>query len=141
MDLQLKGDEVLTTTRTDYINNESNCRVRITITGDAPNMQAFSMNFSNPAAAGLTGARLEYVDEVPVVITADGEVQTLTNNVLTQFAGDCPQRDKVAYVANTDFERLRAAVAAPRTTTTALVRTPRDDVVWEAVYGGAAKEW
>jgi len=68
-------------------------------------------------------------------------VQTLTNNILTQFSGDCPQRDKLAYVAQTDFEGLRASVTVEPETQTTLARKPDDGVSWEAVYGGAAKDW
>ena len=100
----------------DYSNSTIGCVVRITMTGDAPMMQTFSMNFSNPAAAGLTGARLAYVDAEPIVITAAGEVQALTKNYLTQYTGDCHHATKVAYVQATPFSELREFQLPPATT-------------------------
>lgn len=125
-------------TRGDGANDET---CVITITGDAPMMQGLSMNFSNPAAAGLTGARVDYVGEQQIVITADGEVQALTNNYLTQYGGDCSHETKLAYVAITDFEALRAHRAGADAAATMTTRTSIDNADWAMAFGGPAKDW
>ncbi len=112
----------------------------ITITGNAPKMQGYSMNFSNPAAAELTGARVAYVGEEPIVITAAGEVQTLTNNYLTQFDGDCSYQHKVAYVAAMDFAELRQFDLLDGNSA-GEVKPLVAGVIWEARFGGPAKDW
>jgi hypothetical protein len=126
-------------TQAEYTNGKETCV--ITMTGGAPMMQGMSMNFSNPAAAGLTGARVAYVDDEPIVVTADGDVQALTGNYLTEYSGDCAQETKRAYVAITDFERLRSfrldsgqAIGGARYPAPA-------DIEWRRVYGGRAKDW
>ena len=125
----------------DYSNRTMGCVLRITITGDAPLMQTFSMNFSNPAAAGLTGARLAYVDEEPIVITAAGEVQALTKNYLTQYAGDCDHATKVAYVQATPFSELREFQLPPTTTRGKSTPPSTQGLQWAEAFGGPAKDW
>ena len=116
-------------------------RCVITMTGDAPMMQGLSMNFSNPAAAGLTGARVEYLDDEPLVITADGEIQALTRNYLTQYAGDCSKATKLAYVGLTDFARLRDFELAPARSAGEADPASLAGLAWEQAYGGPNKDW
>lgn len=123
----------------EYTNGKETCV--ITVTGDAPMMQGMSMNFSNPAAAGLTGARVAYVDDEPIVVTADGDVQTLTGNYLTEYSGDCAHETKRAYVANTDFSRLRSFRLDSSEVNAGAQYSAPVDIEWRRVYGGRAKDW
>jgi len=123
----------------EYTSGEETCI--ITITGDAPMMQGLSMNFSNPAAAGLTGARVSYVGDEPIVITAGGEVQALTNNYLTQYSGNCAHETKLAYVAITDFSRLRAYRLDPSGEGGSQSRSIAAGVQWDVTFGGPEKDW
>jgi hypothetical protein len=128
-------------TSADYSNLETGCVLRITMTGDAPMMQSFSMNFSNPAAAGLTGAQVAYFGDESIVITASGEVQVLTSNYLTQYAGDCDHATKLAYVANTAFDDLRVfrlQSTAPRHQS---AHATTQGLQWDVAFGGPAKDW
>jgi len=128
-------------TSADYANTQKECALRITMTGNAPMMQAFSMNFSNPAAAGLTGAKLSYAGDIPVVITAAGEAQVLTKNYLTQYAGDCDLDTKLAYVQATPFDALgRFRLRDPRAQNTG-ANAPPEGVAWQVAVGGPAKDW
>jgi len=136
-DRQLFGGGV--STQAEYTNGQETCV--ITITGDAPMMQGLSMNFSNPAAAGLTGARLSYVGDEPIVITADGEVQTLTNNYLTQYGGNCAHDVKLAYVAIMDFEGLRAYRLETGADHGRQIRSTTVGIQWDVAFGGPAKDW
>ncbi|MDP6437830.1 MAG: hypothetical protein QF803_09325 [Gammaproteobacteria bacterium] len=138
-DMQLFGGGI--STRAVYLNDSQLCELKITMTGNAPMMQGLSMNFSNPAAAGLTGARVAYVGDEPIVITPDGEVQTLTNNYLTQFSGNCPHEYKLAYVAITDFDRLRAYRLASAALPGGAGNESTEGLEWEGVFGGPAKDW
>ncbi|MGI9341358.1 MAG: hypothetical protein ACR2QV_00805 [Gammaproteobacteria bacterium] len=138
-DTELFGGGVSTTA--DYENDRNGCIVRITITGDAPMMQALSMNFSNPAAAGLTGARLAYIDDEPIVITTSGEVQTLTRNYLTQYAGDCGHDTKLAYVSSTPLDRLRDFELQTTATRKRSSQHSANGLQWSVAYGGPAKDW
>ena len=126
-------------THAEYSNGKETCL--ITITGDAPMMQGLSMNFSNPAAAGLTGARVAYVGDEPIVITADGEVQTLTNNYLTEYAGNCAHDTKLAYVAITDFEQLRGYRLETGEDKPRQKRSTAAGLQWDVAFGGLAKDW
>lgn len=126
-------------TRAEYRKDGETCV--ITITGDAPMMQGFSMNFSNPAAAGLTGARVAYVGDEPIVVTRDGEVQTLTRNYLTQFAGNCSYEAKVAYVARMDRSLLREYRLPHAGVGTAAANGTAATVDWNFAYGGPDKDW
>ncbi len=136
-DAQLFGGGI--STRAEYTNGVETCV--ITITGDAPMMQGLSMNFSNPAAAGLTGARVAYVGDEPIVITRTGEVQALTNNYLTQYAGDCAHETRLGYVAITDFARLRAYRPTAAADRAQLESGLAEGVVWQVALGGPAKDW
>jgi hypothetical protein len=126
-------------TRSEYRDGRETCV--ITITGDAPMMQGYSMNFSNPAAAGLTGARVAYVGDEPIVITREGEVQTLTRNYLTQFGGDCAYETKLAYVERMDRARLRDFRLAHVPLEPAAVAEEAAVVDWNYAYGGPDKDW
>ena len=126
-------------TSAEYRNGAQLCV--ITITGDAPMMQGLSMNFSNPAAAGLTGARVEYFGDEPLVITADGEIQVLTRNYLTQITGNCSKEDKLAYLTITDFASLREFVLAGAGSSDSSPHDAANGVAWEAAFGGADKDW
>lgn len=136
-DIQKFGGGV--STRAEYTNDQERCV--ITMTGGAPMMQGMSMNFSNPAAAGLTGARVSYLGDEPIVITAEGDLQTLTNNYLTEYSGDCAHATKLAYVAITDFDRLRAFELQATAGSNGMEKSTLDDLEWEVVYGGRAKDW
>lgn len=123
-----------------YIGETQTCV--ITITADAPMMQGVSMNFSNPAAAGLTGARVSHVGDEPIVITADGEVQALANNVLVEYGGDCTFDTKLKLLARTDLDGLRASRATQTAATTATpAETKGKGVAWDVTFGGPAKDW
>ena len=128
-------------TSADYTNLENGCALRITITGNAPMMQSFSMSFSNPAAAGLTGSELAYVGEEPITVTATGEVQTLTKNFLTQYAGDCSHEDKLAYVSIMPLDELRSYKLPSNTRNADKVRASTVGLQWDVAYGGTSKDW
>ncbi|HJP04366.1 MAG: hypothetical protein CL799_12035 [Chromatiales bacterium] len=138
-DTQLFGGG--TSTAADYSNVENGCSLRITMTGDAPMMQAFSMNFSNPAAAGLTGSQVAYAGDETIVITASGEVQTLTKNYLTQYAGDCDHETKLAYVAVTAFGELQTFRLPSTATRHKAPQVSTPGLQWDVAYGGPAKDW
>ena len=138
-DPELFGGGLSTTA--EYENEHNGCMVRITITGNAPMMQALSMNFSNPAAAGLTGARLAYVNDEPIIITASGEVQTLTRNYLTQYSGDCGHNTLLAYVSSTPLGKLRDFELQNNATLKRSSRRSANGLQWSVAYGGPAKDW
>jgi hypothetical protein len=125
----------------DYTHLEAGCVLRITITGNAPMMQSFSMNFSNPAAAGLTGSEVAYVGEEPITITASGEVQTLTKNYLTQYSGDCGHQAKLAYVRIMELDELRSFQLPSAGRDGEKARASTVGLQWDVAYGGASKDW
>jgi len=90
----------------DYTMGAETCTIMIT--GDSPLIQSLSMMFSNPMMAGAGGSRLERVGTERVIITQDGEVQAMANTYLVQYLGNCSEENKLAYVAVTDFNGLRA---------------------------------
>ena len=136
-DVKLFGGGI--STSAEYTIGDATCV--ITITGDAPMMQGWSMNFSNPAAAGLTGARVSHVGSESVVITREGEVQTLTGNYLTQYQGNCSQKDKLAYVAIMNFDGLRRYRSAAATTPQPPPPVAEAGSEWDVTFGGVAKDW
>ena len=127
-----------------YSNNSNNadkCTLRITITGNSPMMQNYSMNFSNPAAAGLTGSQVSYVGDEAIVTTATGEVQTLTRNFLTQYAGTCRYQHKLDYVAFTQRVALRDYRLPPPPVGSAVAQSRMTGLQWDAAFGGSEQDW
>ncbi len=125
----------------DYRSNIDNCTLRITITGNSPMMQNYSMNFSNPAAASLTGSQLSYVDSEPIVTTLNGEVQTLTRNFLTQYTGTCSHEHKLDYVAVAPRAALREYSLPPATAGSVDAQPTMRGLQWAHAFGGAEKDW
>lgn len=136
-DVELFGGGI--STHAEYTMDDATCI--ITITGDAPMMQGWSMNFSNPAAAGLTGARVSHVGSESIVITQEGEVQALTGNYLTQYQGSCSQEHKLAYVAITNFDGLRQYHSANSVAAETQLPVTEAGLEWDVAFGGTAKDW
>lgn len=89
-----------------YAKGSEECTV--TITGDSPMIQSFSMMLSNPAIASASGNSMKRVNGERVMISSNGEIQTTVNNFFIQYAGNCSEEDKLKHVENTDFAGLKA---------------------------------
>ena len=125
----------------EYYNQKTDCTLRITITGNSPMMQNYSMNFSNPAAAGLTGAQVSYIGAEAIVTTKDGEVQTLTRNYLTQLTGNCSTQDKLDYIVITPRTALRNYTLPATEPSASSAQSQMPGLVWDAAFGGTEKDW
>lgn len=80
----------------------------ITITGDSPMIQTFSMMISNPMLATSSGAVVKRVNGERVMIDKNKKIQAIVNNFFLQYEGNCTEADKIKYVETTDFEGLKA---------------------------------
>lgn len=80
----------------------------VTITGDSPMIQSFTMMLSNPAIASASGNTMKRVNGERVMISNNGEVQTTVNNYFIQYGGNCTEEDKLKHVEATDFAGLKA---------------------------------
>ena len=125
----------------DYTNKTDNCKLRIMITGNSPMMQNYSMNFSNPAVAGLSGAQVTYVGAEAIVTTETGEVQTLTKNFLTQYSGDCSHQAKLDYVAVAPREALRRYKLPPMSADSSSSQARTLGLQWASAFGGPEMDW
>ena len=80
----------------------------VTITGDSPMIQSFTMMLSNPAIASASGNKMKRVNGERVMISTNGEIQTTVNNFFIQYGGNCSEENKLKHVEATDFPGLKA---------------------------------
>lgn len=126
-------------THAEYTKDNETCIV--TITGDAPMMQGVSMSFSNPAVASMEGGRMKRIGTERVLITQDGEVQAMANNYLSQYTGNCSEENKLAYVAQTDFDGLRNFLSRQTPAAKHQLASPGAALEWDRTFGGPASDW
>lgn len=80
----------------------------VTITGDSPMLQSFSMMLANPAIASASGNTVKRVNGEKVIINnKNGDVQTLVNNLFVQYGGQCSPENKLKHTEKTDFPGLK----------------------------------
>ncbi len=79
----------------------------VTITGDSPMIQSFTMMLSNPAIASASGNKMKRVNGERVMISTNGEIQTTVNNFFIQYGGNCSEENKLKHVEATDFPGLK----------------------------------
>jgi hypothetical protein len=81
-------------------------RLNIEMLADNPMVTAMAGMFGNTATMGAMGT-VRRINRQKVVITNDGELQTLVNNrILIQMNGSAPTEDMEAYFAEIDIEGL-----------------------------------
>ncbi len=90
-----------------YSNGTEECTV--SITGDSPMIQSFTMMLSNPAIASASGNTMKRVNGERVMIDANnGEIRTTVNNFFLEYGGNCSEENKLKHVEGTDFAGLKA---------------------------------
>ncbi len=89
-----------------YTKGTDECTV--SITGDSPMIQSFTMMLSNPAVASASGNSMKRVNGERVMISSNGEIQTTVNSFFLQYGGNCSEEDKIKHVEATDFAGLKA---------------------------------
>lgn len=68
---------------------------------------AMASMFSNPALMGSMG-KVKRINRQKVVVTPQGEVNTMVNQVMVQISGSAELEDKEAYFAEMDIKGLKA---------------------------------
>jgi len=83
-------------------------RINIEMLADNPMVTAMAGMFTNTAVMGSMGT-VRRINGQKVVITNDGELQTMVNNrILIQMSGTAPTEDMEAYFAAIDMDGLKA---------------------------------
>ena len=79
----------------------------ITLAGDTPMIQQFSMMFSNPAVLQSTGGRLKRIKRQKVIVTKDGQIQTLVaKRFLIMIEGSADEETKLGHLQRFDLKGL-----------------------------------
>ena len=82
-------------------------RVTMTVAGNSPMIQQFSMLFSNPAMLQSSGGRMMRMKRQKVIIMKDGNVQTLVDKrFLVMVEGKADEQTKIAFLKKFDFRGL-----------------------------------
>ena len=79
----------------------------ITLAGDTPMIQQFAMMFSNPAVLQSTGGRLKRIKRQKVIVTKDGQIQTLVaKRFLIMIEGSADEETKLGHLQRFDLKGL-----------------------------------
>jgi hypothetical protein len=79
----------------------------ITLAGDSPMIQQFAMMFSNPSILQSTGGRLMRINRQKVIITKDGQIQTLVaKRFLIMIEGTADEETKLDHLKRFNLKGL-----------------------------------